>query len=99
MAFVIMDSTGNALDSFEERDAALAGLRALALDDPCQASDLALLTFDDQGHATDEAVVVADVVPEVVSELAMVGDGWTHHNAVTLIRWSEAAQTPVLANA
>jgi len=59
--YVILDSTGSLVDSFDhEREARLA-LERIVRQDPGAASDYAMLEFDDAGHPLGEALVGSDL--------------------------------------
>lgn len=96
MNFMILDSNGNALDAFESYWAARDELRTMALDDPQAARDLALLAFDDDGLAVGEAVVAADVAPDVVSHVEIVSAGWHKVSGHTFSAWTESGSTDPL---
>jgi hypothetical protein len=99
MNFMIVDSNGNALDAFESYSAARNELRAMAFEDPRAARDLALLTFNDNGLAVGEAVVAADVAPEVLGEISIISLGWHEVTAHTFSAWTEPGSSdPLPAN-
>jgi hypothetical protein len=56
MNFVILDSTANLVDSFDQEDEARAALEAIVRQDPDAADDYAMLTYDDLGHPVGEAL-------------------------------------------
>jgi hypothetical protein len=99
MNFVIMDSNGNALDAFESYAAARDELRNLAFADRDGARDLALLTFDENGLAIGDAVVAADVAPEVLNKLQIVSAGWREISCFTYSAWTQPGDVDPLPRA
>ena len=61
-SFVILDSTANLVDSFDDEMQARAALQAIAQQDPDTADEYALLAYDDDGRAVGEAVLAAQFV-------------------------------------
>jgi|SwirhisoilCB1_FD_contig_31_7311516_length_307_multi_1_in_0_out_0_1 hypothetical protein len=59
--YVILDGTGNLVDSFDTRDEARRALAGIVQQDPEAAGDYALLTYDEDGHPTGEALTGSDV--------------------------------------
>ena len=57
MNFVILDSTANLVDSFDDEDEARLALEAIVRQDPTAADEYALLTYDDDGHPVGEALL------------------------------------------
>ena len=61
MYYVVLDSTGNLVESFDEESAARAALDQIVHNGPPGAADhYALLTYDEAGHPVGEAVTIAD---------------------------------------
>jgi hypothetical protein len=56
MNFVILDSTANLVDAFDQEDEARAALETIVQQDPESADEYALLTYDDAGHPVGEAL-------------------------------------------
>ena len=50
MTYSIFSSTGNLIDAFDDRDAAVAALSAIVRADPDAADDVFLVAQDDQGE-------------------------------------------------
>ena len=59
--FLILDSTANLVDSFDREDEAHAPLEEIVREDPDEADEYALLTYDDQGQPVGEAIVGSDL--------------------------------------
>lgn len=59
--FLILDSTANLVDSFDREDEARAPLEEIVCQDPDEADEYALLTYDDKGQPVGEAVVGSDL--------------------------------------
>jgi hypothetical protein len=55
--FSIFSSDANLVESFDQEDEALAALEQIAREDPENADEYAMLTFDEFGNAIGEAVV------------------------------------------
>lgn len=55
MYFVILDSTGNLVESFDDEREARAVLEQMVHDEPEAADHLALLTYDASGEPVGEA--------------------------------------------
>lgn len=61
MYYVILDSTGNLVESFDDEAEARAALSKLVHDGPSDAADhYALLTCDEAGHPVGDAVTISD---------------------------------------
>ena len=60
-SYVILDSTANLVDSFDNEDEARAALGKIVHQDPDAADEYALLTYDDDGHLIGDAVLGADL--------------------------------------
>lgn len=58
MYYVLLDSTGNALDSYAEEKDAMARLEQIVEDDPSAADDYAMLAYGPDGLPVGEAVQV-----------------------------------------
>ena len=63
MYFVILDSTGNLVESFDVETCARAALEQMVHDDPQAADHLALLTYDAQGEPVGDAITVSESSP------------------------------------
>ena len=61
MTFVILASTGNLIDSFDEETEARAALEAIVEGDPSAAGEIALIEYDDDGMPVGEALVGPDL--------------------------------------
>lgn len=61
MRYVIADSEGSTLDSFDDEAAALAAFRDAAEEHPDRADELFLLTYSDDGEPLGETVTVDDI--------------------------------------
>lgn len=64
MEFMIFDSTANLVDSFDDRDEALAALEAIANQDPESADEFAMVTFGDDGLAVGKAITADRVMAD-----------------------------------
>jgi hypothetical protein len=58
MYFVILDSTGNLVESFDDESSARAALERIVHDEPEAADHLALLTYDEHGEPVGEAITM-----------------------------------------
>ncbi len=58
---VILDSTGNLVDSFDREDEARSALDDIVRQDPDSADEYAVLTYDDNGHPIGEALLGSDL--------------------------------------
>jgi hypothetical protein len=56
MTYSIFDSTGNLVDAFEERDAAIAALRAIVQAEPDAADEVFIVAQDDEGNMVGETM-------------------------------------------
>jgi hypothetical protein len=63
MDYLILDSAGNAVASFEDEVAARATIHAIVAVEPEAAQHLALLAYDEDGQPVGEAVSAMDVPP------------------------------------
>jgi hypothetical protein len=59
--YMLLDSTGSAINAYHEEVAAHAALRATVADDPAAAADIFLLAYDDDGNPVGEAVTIEDL--------------------------------------
>lgn len=59
MYYVILDSTGNLVESFDEERQARAMLERLVGEEPDAAEHLALLTYDEHGEPVGDAIMVS----------------------------------------
>jgi len=104
MTFMIIDSTGNAIEAFEDVAQGREVLRAIVTNDPTAARELALIAFDDDGNAVGDPEIAADlgVAPEAAHQMTLA-DGifsWFQVNAETFTAlWpagARMAQVPAL---
>ena len=68
MEYMILDSAGNALASFEDEASARATLHAMAMVEPDAADEIALLAYDEEGMPVGEALFAWDLSPAVTVE-------------------------------
>jgi hypothetical protein len=61
-SYVILDSTANLVDSFDNEPEARAALEKIARQDPSTAEEYALLAYDDHGRPLGKAVLAAEFV-------------------------------------
>jgi hypothetical protein len=61
MRYVILDSTANLVDSFDDADEARAALAEIVRLDPHSADEYALLTYDETGRPVGDAVVGSEL--------------------------------------
>lgn len=61
--FVILDSTGNLVESFTEEGEARAELERIAQQDPDAAGEYAILQYDSTGHPVGDAIVGSQSSP------------------------------------
>jgi hypothetical protein len=94
MDFMIMDTAGNAIESYDSDVAAMQALIALAQDDERIATQLAILAFDDEGYAVGDPLTVADLRPEAATKLTMAGASWTYKSALSVSRWPRSSSAP-----
>jgi hypothetical protein len=59
--YVILDSTANLVESFDQEQEARLALEDIARQDPSSAAEYALLTYDDDGEPVGEALTASDV--------------------------------------
>jgi hypothetical protein len=59
--YVILDSTANLVDSFDQEDEARAALEAIVRQDPDTADQYALITYDKRGQPIGEALTGAEL--------------------------------------
>jgi len=88
MAYMIFDSAGNAVETFESERAARIELVRLAEQDPAAARSLVVLAFDETGEVVGDAVTVADIAPELAATLILHGEGWTQTRLTVRGSWS-----------
>ena len=60
MDYMILDSAGNALASFQDEETAHATLYAMSQVEPLAAEDVALIAYGDDGLPVGEAMFIAD---------------------------------------
>jgi hypothetical protein len=60
-SYVILDSTANLVESFDQEDEARHALEEIVRQDPDSAEDYALITYDDEGHVVGGALVGSDL--------------------------------------
>ena len=102
MDYMLMDNFGNALEAFDDRDAAEKALIALINDDLDAAHEVALLAFDSRGVAVGEPVVAADLRPEMAVLLTLSDGRFRRVNGLTFSSWSAGVMRvvqPLVANA
>jgi hypothetical protein len=63
--YVILDSTANLVDSFDQEDEARAALEAIVQQDPDAADEYAMLTYDDRGSPIGEALTGSEITLHV----------------------------------
>lgn len=67
MKYVLMDSTGNLIESYDSEDDARAALEQIVAREPEAADDVALIVYDDSGMPTGPAITLdASSVPTVL---------------------------------
>ncbi|MEX2197080.1 MAG: hypothetical protein WD844_17545 [Thermoleophilaceae bacterium] len=59
MHYVLMDSTGNLIDSYDREEEAHAALNRIVHEEPEAADHVALLTYDDEGNPVGQAVTIS----------------------------------------
>jgi hypothetical protein len=57
MTYVVLDSTANLAESFDDETEARAALQAIVHLDPASAGEYALLSYDENGRPVGEAVL------------------------------------------
>jgi len=62
MTYVILDSTANLVDSFDDEMEAREALEAIVRLDPGSAGEYALITYDQSGQPVGEALIGSDLV-------------------------------------
>ena len=60
-SYVILDSTANLVDSFDQEQEARLALESIIRQDPESADEYALLTYNDDGHPVGNALVGSDL--------------------------------------
>lgn len=68
MDYMILDSAGNALASFQDEETAHATLYAMSQVEPLAAEDVALIAYGDDGLPVGEAMFIADAPLPVTFE-------------------------------
>jgi hypothetical protein len=63
--FVILDSTANLVDSFDQEDEARRALEEIVRQDPESADEYAIIPYDDRGHPIGKAFVASDLSARV----------------------------------
>ena len=63
MTYSIFSSTGNLIDAFDNRDAAVAALSAIVRADPEAADDVFLIAQDDQGELVGDTIYGSSLSP------------------------------------
>jgi hypothetical protein len=58
--YVLMDSGGNLIESYDDHDEAHAALRRIVADEPEAADHVALIVYDDHGNPASDAVTITD---------------------------------------
>lgn len=59
--YVILDSTANLVESFDQEHEARLALEEIARQDPSCAGEYALLTYDDDGAIVGDVLVASDL--------------------------------------
>lgn len=99
MHYMVMDTGGNAISAFESGADAMLGFEQIVREHPDSAPHIALLAFDEDGEAVGDALVAADVAPELVTRLALSTAGWHPRNSATLFSWElEHCTRPLVSN-
>lgn len=62
MTYSIFDSTGNLVDAFDDHDAAVAALTAIAVAEPEHADDVFLIVQDEHGEIVGETIYGSSLV-------------------------------------
>jgi len=70
MTYAIFDSTGNLVDAFDDRDAAVAAMSKIVHAEPEAAADVALLTFDADGQPVRDALPGSALLTETETSTA-----------------------------
>lgn len=65
MQFVIADSEGSVLDTFDDRSAAESALRLMVNHDWAASDDLLLVPYDDVGNPAEDAIMFEDISARV----------------------------------
>ena len=71
MDYMLVDSTGNALDAFQDESLAIKAFAQLLNEDNAAAREVVLLAFDERGVAVGEPIVGADILPEAAVQLEL----------------------------
>jgi hypothetical protein len=59
--YVILDSTANLVDSFDQEAEARRALEAIVRQDPDAADEYALIEYDDDGRPVDDALIGSEL--------------------------------------
>jgi hypothetical protein len=70
MTYMILDSTGSAVASFDDETAARATMRAIVQYEPEAAEHVVMIAYDDDGTPVNDAVTYDDLPPAVILEHA-----------------------------
>jgi hypothetical protein len=60
MYYVLLDSTGNLIESYSDHTVAMAELERIVKEDPAAADDVAMLTYGVDGIPVGDAVQLSD---------------------------------------
>jgi hypothetical protein len=96
MDFMLLDSSGNAVDAFDTDAAAVHAFVALINHDPALARNIALIAFDDDGIAVGDPLIAADLMPDAVITAMVDGASWTKLRdaaGATFISWVGSVTT------
>lgn len=102
MQYVILDSAGNALASYDDQLDAYASLHAMVAVEPEASEHLAVLGYDDRGMPVGEAVMAIDVPPAVSWPTSsflvpQLTSGLLREPAQTRTRYVPAGTQPIVA--
>lgn len=99
MTYMILDSTGSAINAFADEVAARAALRSLVAHDPAAAEHVFLLAYDDDGDPIGDAVTIADLPTQTTSilETELVVKSLTRACYGEVLRYTPAPARPVPA--
>jgi hypothetical protein len=59
--YIILDSTANLVESFDDEQEARLALEKIIRQDPASADEYALLTYSDEGEPVGDALVASDL--------------------------------------
>lgn len=88
MDYMLIDGYGNAVEAFQDRQAAETALLALVAEDHAAAHEVALLAFDSRGVAVGEPLVAADLQPESAVELEFEDARYRRMSGLTFSSWT-----------